>query len=290
MTGKPKVKTNCAVCGKELLIYNYAKKEYNYCNKACFHLKHGPKIEHHCDNCGKKLNKSNSKIAKTNFCNRACHREYNKIKTFNHCEKCKGEIKIKTPRKAYGKGFCSQQCVIDYALENYGDDHGLKFNKFNCEQCNKVFYLYDKNQRFCSRLCRGNFHSKDNHYKWLEDRSMLVTTQPERNTKEYKDWRNYILNRDNHKCQVCGTGRDKDILCTHHIKPVSKYKDLITDTENGITLCEHNCHYKTYRCEELFEDLFSEMVDLINRGQLEDKREYYKNVFLTIVQNKQELK
>lgn len=64
-------------------------------------------------------------------------------------------------------------------------------------------------------------------------------------TKEYKQWRLFVLKRDNYKCQICKV--NKKLEC-HHIIPISHTTKLETDTNNGITLCQA-CHRKTYNKE-----------------------------------------
>lgn len=60
-------------------------------------------------------------------------------------------------------------------------------------------------------------------------------------SKEYKLFRESILQRDNYKCTMCGSDFR---LQVHHIKPKSKYPELIMDKDNCITLCIL-CHSKT---------------------------------------------
>lgn len=65
-----------------------------------------------------------------------------------------------------------------------------------------------------------------------------------RRTPEYIKWRNEIYKRDDYTCQICGKRGGK--LNAHHIKHFAKYKDLRTEINNGITLCEE-CHKKIHR-------------------------------------------
>ena len=56
-----------------------------------------------------------------------------------------------------------------------------------------------------------------------------------RSTKEYKKFVSDVLTRDKGECQCCGSKINPEV---HHIKPYAKYKELRTDVNNGITLCE----------------------------------------------------
>lgn len=59
--------------------------------------------------------------------------------------------------------------------------------------------------------------------------------------KEYKNFRQKILQRDNFTCQECGS---KNRLQVHHIQSRKLRPDLIMDENNCITLCIV-CHAKT---------------------------------------------
>jgi len=72
-----------------------------------------------------------------------------------------------------------------------------------------------------------------------------------RNSKEYKEWRLKVFERDNYTCQNCGSKSGKDYdgtiyLEAHHSVKFAKllktvFEKYIYDIRNGITLCK-NCH------------------------------------------------
>lgn len=62
-----------------------------------------------------------------------------------------------------------------------------------------------------------------------------------RTTRQYREWRSKVFERDNFTCQECGNTNN---LEAHHLKEISKYPQLIYEVDNGITLC-HECHIKT---------------------------------------------
>lgn len=65
------------------------------------------------------------------------------------------------------------------------------------------------------------------------------TNKEQRNSPEYREWRDSVFQRDDYTCQKCGLRGGE--LNAHHIKPFAKYKDLRLDVSNGITLCI-DCH------------------------------------------------
>lgn len=65
----------------------------------------------------------------------------------------------------------------------------------------------------------------------------------ERNSDEWKIWRESVFERDNYTCQKCmKRGRT---LHPHHIKKRCDCPELIFDINNGITLC-NSCHTKVH--------------------------------------------
>ena len=60
--------------------------------------------------------------------------------------------------------------------------------------------------------------------------------------KEYKKWRNKILEKDNMRCRIC---KRKDVLEVHHIVYVADNADLIVNESNGVSLCKR-CHQRIH--------------------------------------------
>lgn len=80
-----------------------------------------------------------------------------------------------------------------------------------------------------------------------------------RKEKEYEEWRNSILKRDNHICQLCGANENERILHVHHIIKYSEDETLRTDENNGITLC-NICHQQIFNKEKEYEQIFIEIL------------------------------
>ena len=62
-----------------------------------------------------------------------------------------------------------------------------------------------------------------------------------KSSKEYKEFRKKVLERDNYRCVKCG---ETENLQVHHIKPRKDYPDLVMNFDNVQTLCLL-CHSKT---------------------------------------------
>lgn len=64
-----------------------------------------------------------------------------------------------------------------------------------------------------------------------------------RMSKEYKEWRKSVFERDNYTCVLCGNNRSGE-LNADHIKPFYLYPKLRLEINNGRTLCKP-CHKET---------------------------------------------
>lgn len=68
-----------------------------------------------------------------------------------------------------------------------------------------------------------------------------------RMSKEYKEWRKKVFERDNYTCVDCGKRSSKKewlIIQADHIKPFAFFPELRFELSNGRTLCR-DCHKKT---------------------------------------------
>lgn len=77
----------------------------------------------------------------------------------------------------------------------------------------------------------------EEHWNWqggkTDERRLAMSK------KDYHDWRAEVFTRDNYTCVKCSQcGGD---LRAHHIYSFSKYPELRTNLDNGITFCE-GCH------------------------------------------------
>ena len=67
-------------------------------------------------------------------------------------------------------------------------------------------------------------------------------------SKEYQDFRQHILERDNYCCKHCGRGKFNMLyyppLEVHHVKSWKDYPELRLDENNCFVLCKR-CHKYT---------------------------------------------
>lgn len=106
-----------------------------------------------------------------------------------------------------------------------------------CIDCGKQ--LKDSYSKRC-RKCFSEYNKGKNNPMWRNGVSREYKTGYY--SKEYKQWRMAVFQRDNWTCQFCGI---RGIYLTaHHTKSFAKYPELRFAIDNGITLCKE-CHKLT---------------------------------------------
>lgn len=88
------------------------------------------------------------------------------------------------------------------------------------------------NNRGCPK-CKINNFCGENNPRWNKELNDEDRNK-ERNTPEYKKWRDECFKRDDYTCQITNIKGHR--LEVHHIYSYDKYKDLRLDINNGITL------------------------------------------------------
>ncbi len=88
---------------------------------------------------------------------------------------------------------------------------------------------------------------RENHPRWIKDRTKVKKYWTERNNPEYKQWRMSVFKRDNFKCRI-GNSECSEKIISHHILPWRDYPELRYEINNGITLC--HAHHPRKRAEE----------------------------------------
>lgn len=123
--------------------------------------------------------------------------------------------------------------ILDNSEEN---NHLYKPTFVKCNNCNKEVHrkeswINKNNLNFCCVECKKEYY--DNNSKQPKNKRI-------RKSKEYYEWRNKVLEKDNYTCQCCGN-ENKRKLRVHHIENFNQHINRRFDIHNGVTLCE-NCH------------------------------------------------
>ena len=87
-------------------------------------------------------------------------------------------------------------------------------------------------------------YSTDNEHKQHVEKMQQFYKEKakERGSFEYKEWRQAVLERDDHTCMKCKQDGDT----AHHIESFDMNIDIRTELSNGITLCKE-CHEDFHR-------------------------------------------
>lgn len=156
-------------------------------------------------------------------------------KTKHICEYCKENF-MAEPSK--NQKYCSKDCTAEAFSDRYSGEGGTRWKggkiTKSCNICDTNFKVKPARKdtaKYCSRDCMGKSKETDN---------------PE--IKYYGGWerkRKFALQRDNHKCQVCGMSKEEHVekygrsLDVHHLKPIKEF-DNPKDAHylgNLITVC-----------------------------------------------------
>lgn len=193
----------------------------------------GKKEKIACDTCGKIFEKYSSKIGKNNFCCRECYLQFHsKDTSYAYCEVCGKSFKT---MKGNANKFCSRECYLQY--------HKIEKKERICPVCGKKFLAKTSSDKYCSWECYNkdrHMPKGSDHWNWKGGISII---NDNRDSALYKEWRKNVYQRDNYKCQYCGS---KEKLNAHHLKSWKKYPELRYDINNGITLCE-KCHIQLHQ-------------------------------------------
>jgi 5-methylcytosine-specific restriction endonuclease McrA len=143
-------------------------------------------------------------------------------------------------KKGAGK-FCSRQC----------SDKGKTRTKYKppikikCVICLNEYEVknYRKDiSKTCSNKCRQELFRRtsigENAPNWRG--GISKQRDIDKRTKEYKEWRSQVYERDNYTCISCRDNSGGN-LHAHHIENYSSSIELRLNINNGITLC-NNCH------------------------------------------------
>ena len=124
-----------------------------------------------------------------------------------------------------------------------------------CKQCNTKFKGRRSN-KFCSQRHYWDFLKKSGikppsrkgvkspragNKAWNWKGGITPERKKAYFSKEYKQWRSDVFQRDNWTCQTCGA---RGYVEAHHIKDWARFPQLRYVLDNGVALCRE-CHKLT---------------------------------------------
>jgi 5-methylcytosine-specific restriction endonuclease McrA len=253
----------CKMCEKEFESKN---KQTLYCSKYC--QGQSKKKPRTCVNCGSIFM---SKSKQQRFCSNSCGFQYNKKDTniTLTCAKCQKSFERHRDRIRYDISYCSRECS-DGALR----PSKVTSVEIQCSNCETTFSREPNAMKekfnYCSHSCYVD------HYKKLglrqgvnngmyNDKLTQEEREKGRNYTEYYAWRDGVFERDLYTCQCCL--RRGVTLNAHHIHNYSTHRELRTELENGITMCE-GCHKEFHTKYGRFQNNVQQLEEFISRNKL----------------------
>lgn len=187
------------------------------------------RIECECVCCGEyfTMPKSNYDQGTGDYCSKECYAEDQKQRNRveRECEYCGDTFSVLKSRVERGGGVCcSSECASKRSRNRVS---------CTCEYCGDEFTIREsayerQGAKYCSNECQGM--------------AMRGSNPDTRQSPQYRQWREDVLERDDYSCQDCGA---EDELHAHHITPVSENQERVTDMDNGVTVCV-DCHQRRH--------------------------------------------
>lgn len=181
------------------------------------------------------------------------------------------EIDIESAYKDYLSGISLEETGKKYGFSATGLEHKFKRHGYKTRDYKEAALLtYEKYGNIkkatekIRKLCETGEFQKNRSAMLqgipVEEWTHFITPENLQyyKSREFQDWRNEILSRDNYICQMCNLKKSE--LHAHHIKPKAKFWDLRTDINNGITLCR-DCHFSLNGREHEKEQFFQNIVN-----------------------------
>jgi hypothetical protein len=151
------------------------------------------------------------------------------------------------------EGIDARRYDIEYVKKCFDQKNAMLISDEYLSQSEKLFFICNKhksvgvqttcfsyvlsNKEIC-KICKYNDRKGDKHYNWQGGITNNIRGFENR-TEEYKQWVQSVFIKDSFTCQCCG--QHGGTLSAHHLYSFSKYKNIRTNVNNGITLCL-NCH------------------------------------------------
>lgn len=152
-------------------------------------------------------------------------------------------------RKCWGKLFSKE-----YIGENNPNYRGGKSQCIKCGE--ELAYRYSYRNTIYCKKCWHEYHKGENHCRWKGE-DIIRLYDKIRNCLKYREWRDFVYQRDKYTCQKCSDNKGGNLVA-HHIKSFSEvmkniktYQEAENNYElwnvhNGITLCK-KCHISIHK-------------------------------------------
>lgn len=151
-----------------------------------------------------------------------------------------------TPESIEKMSIAAKKRMEGKRIGEVGSNDGLGHLKkrCNCKDCGlEMFRRTDTFKNWSGRCTSCAKIYRRNMSPYRDDKTEVRERYVARRSKEYREWRDDVLNRDNNQCVICGykSVKSGDIIADH-IKPFYLYKDLRYERVNGRSLCL-NCNH-----------------------------------------------
>lgn len=100
--------------------------------------------------------------------------------------------------------------------------------------CGNIISVTANSLKMGQKTCSNNFVHRSGELNPVWKGGVSPENERIRKTRMYKKYRQAVLEKDNHKCIICGSTED---LQVHHIYPFSIYPDDRMRVETGVTVC-----------------------------------------------------
>lgn len=216
------------ICDVSQTVISYWKRKYD------IEVPRMERVSKPCSNCGSDVTRLESQFSgELQYCSKKCESEDKKERSTFNCENCGDTVERVPSQVTSEKYYCSKECRHEHQR---GENHPRYSTiRIDCEYCEESFERTPselaKNKNYCSEEC---YH-------------LDVKTDRDKNSHEYKRWRNEVRNRDDWQCQDCGWTGDR--IEAHHIESWSEKPEKRFELDNGKSLCIE-CHYLTHMEKE----------------------------------------
>jgi hypothetical protein len=125
-----------------------------------------------------------------------------------------------------------------------------------CKVCGTKLSKYG--YEYCQKCYKGTITKRWNPSLTDDFRKNGRTINP-----DYYKWRNEVFKRDNYTCQICNNDIGGN-LNAHHLDSFAIVKELRTNINNGVTLCE-KCHKNFHKVYGYFENTNGQYAEFLHK-------------------------